>query len=72
MQTVQTLTVYFFSSFLFLYLLLTHIFWVLSYKLVFNYVLECSLFMSGTEQASLVCVDSIDEYVIDLVRETPF
>ena len=28
--------------------------------------------MSGPKQASLVCVDSIDEFVIDFVRETPF
>ena len=39
---------------------------------MFYYVLECLLFMSGPKQASLVCVDSIDEFVIDFVRETPF
>ena len=39
---------------------------------MFYYVLECLLFMSGSKQASLVCVDSIDEFVIGFVRETPF
>ena len=71
MQTVQT-EYFFFLILVFAFTFDSHFLGSKSQVSVLLCVRVFVIYETGPKQASLVCVDSIDEFVIDFVRETPF